>query len=196
MAGQDYAQLKKLAEEGIPDECAIFNSRCDAIEQIIVPPSTILALLAQLEEAEKFKKYVHDRLDEIEIDKHEEQNAINGCRIGARLNDVVTQTAQLLVRVCNESRRADAAETALRSLRDSQDTQLKDICHLNAQVIFALSSLIALIETAAGVFPQNPMGEWLSRQGTFLKAKEALTTNRNAFEERAAALAGAPEGRE
>lgn len=46
---------------------------------------------AALTQAQQFKKYVHDRLDAAGIAKHEEQNALNGCRIGARLDDVLTQ---------------------------------------------------------------------------------------------------------
>jgi hypothetical protein len=37
-----------------------------------------------------FKTYVHNRLDAAGIDKHKEQNALNGCRIGARLTDVLS----------------------------------------------------------------------------------------------------------
>jgi hypothetical protein len=37
----------------------------------------------------KFKSYVHERLDAAGIDKHEEQNATTGCRIGARLTDIL-----------------------------------------------------------------------------------------------------------
>jgi hypothetical protein len=44
----------------------------------------------ELEKLKKFKQYVHDRLDAAGIDKHEEQNATNGCRIGARLNDLLS----------------------------------------------------------------------------------------------------------
>lgn len=52
----------------------------------------LLALTEQkkMEKLQAFKKYVHDRLDALGIDKHEEQNAINGCRIGSRIDDIVT----------------------------------------------------------------------------------------------------------
>jgi hypothetical protein len=60
----------------------------------------VLGMIACLQESEQiaaerekklldFKTYVHNRLDTAGIDKHEEQNAINGCRIGARLDDVL-----------------------------------------------------------------------------------------------------------
>ena len=35
------------------------------------------------------KAYVHDRLDAAGVDPHHEQNALNGCRIGARLDDIL-----------------------------------------------------------------------------------------------------------
>jgi hypothetical protein len=43
----------------------------------------------QLAKASAFKTYVHERLDAASVDLHEEQNALNGCRIGARLDDVL-----------------------------------------------------------------------------------------------------------
>ncbi|WP_324671067.1 DUF551 domain-containing protein [Hymenobacter sp. GOD-10R] len=46
------------------------------------------AAVAQIEKLQAFKDYVHGRLDQQAVDAHEEQNAINGCRIGARLDDV------------------------------------------------------------------------------------------------------------
>ena len=40
-----------------------------------------------------FKEYVHATLDAAGIDKHEEQNATTGCRVGARLRDVIKAPA-------------------------------------------------------------------------------------------------------
>lgn len=42
----------------------------------------------RLDAAERFKAYVHDRLDAMGIDPHTEANATTGCRIGPRLDDV------------------------------------------------------------------------------------------------------------
>ncbi|MCC3156453.1 hypothetical protein LJ737_04345 [Hymenobacter sp. 15J16-1T3B] len=49
----------------------------------------IVALRAQVQNLRRFKTYVHSRLDQAGIDAHEAQNAVNGCRIGARLDDVL-----------------------------------------------------------------------------------------------------------
>lgn len=45
-------------------------------------------LLARLAALQAFKAYVHQRFDEANIDRHEEQNAINGCRVGKRFDDL------------------------------------------------------------------------------------------------------------
>lgn len=50
------------------------------------------AVLSELEALRKFKAYVHQRLDDAGVDPHAEQNALNGCRIGARLDDVLRAT--------------------------------------------------------------------------------------------------------
>lgn len=63
------------------------------IKGIITQTADHLLALTEQKEMEKlqaFKKYVHDRLDALGIDKHEEQNAINGCRIGSRIDDIAT----------------------------------------------------------------------------------------------------------
>ena len=57
--------------------------------QIAEDYQAMLAWKERALKAEKFKQYVHERLDAAGVDKHEEQNAINGCRIGARLTDVL-----------------------------------------------------------------------------------------------------------
>lgn len=46
-------------------------------------------VLAELSAARRFKAYVHARLDAAGVDPHAEQNTINGCRIGARLDDLI-----------------------------------------------------------------------------------------------------------
>ncbi len=44
------------------------------------------AVIARLQ---AFKDYTNGRLDAAGIDRHDEANAVNGCRIGARLNDAL-----------------------------------------------------------------------------------------------------------
>ena len=46
-------------------------------------------LKEELGKLQKFKDYVHQRLDIAGVHPHGEQNAINGCRIGSRLDDVL-----------------------------------------------------------------------------------------------------------
>ncbi|MGY3091100.1 hypothetical protein ACVWYF_004164 [Hymenobacter sp. UYAg731] len=57
------------------------------------PADAAGAGLLELFALRRFKAYVHERLDAAGIDKHEEQNALNGCRIGARLTDVLALRA-------------------------------------------------------------------------------------------------------
>ena len=52
-------------------------------------------LEGRIDKLQAFKDYVHARLDEFGVDKHEEQNATTGCRIGARLDDVLNETIAL-----------------------------------------------------------------------------------------------------
>ena len=58
-------------------------------------PATVqnLMLIAtqqeQIAKLQAFKDFVHTTLDAAGVDKHEEQNATTGCRVGARLRDVI-----------------------------------------------------------------------------------------------------------
>lgn len=58
----------------------------------------LLARLAATEakaaSLQAFKDFVHTTLDNAGVDKHEEQNATTGCRVGARLDDLVNGVAQ------------------------------------------------------------------------------------------------------
>lgn len=66
-------------------------------------------LLARLAALQAFKDYVHHRFDEANIDRHDEQNAINGCRVGKRFDDLerymeltdAQKTREALVAVAN-----------------------------------------------------------------------------------------------
>jgi hypothetical protein len=46
-------------------------------------------LVEQVAKLSAFKQFVHDTLDAAGVDKHEEQNATTGCRVGARLRDLI-----------------------------------------------------------------------------------------------------------
>jgi hypothetical protein len=98
----------------------------------IANPSTILALLSELEAAEKFKKYVHDRLDAAGIDKHEEQNALNGCRIGSRLDDVLALRTDH--HAADRGRQARTPEESVRFINSDHPCCLPigDVCQITA----------------------------------------------------------------
>lgn len=48
----------------------------------------VAGLLVRVRNLQAFKEYVHHRFDEANIDRHEEQNATTGCRVGARFDDL------------------------------------------------------------------------------------------------------------
>jgi len=94
------ADIKRLTREL---DVALFGEE-NAAQQAslcdLVRPASKLVSQLQQESAsyqakavalQQFKDYVHGRLDAAGIDKCEEQNALNGCRIGARLDAVLAQ---------------------------------------------------------------------------------------------------------
>ena len=50
-------------------------------------------LQQQVEKLQAFKDFVHTTLDKASVNKHEEQNATTGCRVGARLADLIRAAA-------------------------------------------------------------------------------------------------------
>lgn len=88
------------------------------------------AQAATIAAREAFKAYVHRRLDEAGIDPHEEQNALNGCRIGARLDDVFRyereQAAELSRAICAQQEK-DTAIAKLEAENEALRTTLREI---------------------------------------------------------------------
>lgn len=89
--------------EHLADEVAVLvtmgkldarSPAADALLELRDPPQSersdrLVALERERDALAAFKKYVHDRLTAAGIPEHEEANAVNGCRIGARLDDVL-----------------------------------------------------------------------------------------------------------
>lgn len=97
-----------LSQHGAGDEGieALMEDAGNTLEELLHATPSILAHLRALQ---SFKSYVHQRFDEANIDRHEEQNAINGCRVGARFDDLerymqltdAQKTREALVAVAN-----------------------------------------------------------------------------------------------
>lgn len=96
-------------------------------------------LLARVRALQAFKEYVHQRFDEANIDGHHEQNAINGCRVGARFDDLerymqltdAQKTREALVAVAN----------GLAECIDNQDIQqVYEVWRGIAEVLTAVDS--------------------------------------------------------
>ncbi|SNC62369.1 hypothetical protein SAMN06265337_0656 [Hymenobacter gelipurpurascens] len=90
----DEKQLSRFLEEcedwqvssshGSPSDKQIADEQLTTLASYAIPE-----LVDEVRNLRKFKAYVHQRLDDAGVNPHDEQNAINGCRIGSRLDDVL-----------------------------------------------------------------------------------------------------------
>lgn len=91
-AGRSVRLIEELVadvEEYQEDKIRWLEEASELNNEIAVLKTELQAQKDANEKLQKFKDYVHKRLDDAGVDKHEEQNVINGCRIGARLDDVL-----------------------------------------------------------------------------------------------------------
>lgn len=80
---QQVADTMDARVQDLQTELDVYKASREGLQEILAKTRT------ERDDLQAFKDYVHARLDTAGVDRHDEQNAINGCRIGARLDDVL-----------------------------------------------------------------------------------------------------------